>query len=52
MSGIYPGATTMGTLELFNVPYERYLKFVLKIFITMLAVGCILISVSQFLGLI
>ncbi|WP_298065736.1 YfcC family protein [uncultured Cetobacterium sp.] len=52
MSGIYPSATTMGTLELFNVPYDRYLKFVLKIFITMLAAGCILISVSQFLGLI
>ncbi|MGL5088880.1 MAG: YfcC family protein, partial [Cetobacterium sp.] len=52
MSGIYPGATTMGTLELFNVPYDKYLKFVLKIFITMLASGCILISVSQYLGLI
>ncbi len=52
MSGIYPSATTMGTLELFNVPYDRYLKFVLKIFITMLATGCILISASQYLGLI
>ncbi|MGL4947615.1 MAG: YfcC family protein [Cetobacterium sp.] len=52
MSGIYPGATTMGTLELFNVPYDKYLKFVLKIFITMVASGCILISVSQYLGLI
>lgn len=52
MSGIYPSATTMGTLELFNVPYDRYLKFILKIFITMLGAGCILISVSQYLGLL
>lgn len=52
MSGIYPSATTMGTLELFNVPYDRYLKFILKIFITMLAAGCILISASQYLGLL
>ncbi|WP_432204942.1 YfcC family protein [Cetobacterium somerae] len=52
MSGLYPSATTMGTLELFNVPYDRYLKFILKIFVSMLAVGCIIISISQFLGLI
>lgn len=52
MSGLYPSATTMGTLELFNVPYDRYLKFIIKIFITMLVAGCIIISVSQFLGLI
>ena len=52
MCGIYPGASTMGTLELFHVPYDRYLKFVLKILLPMLAIGCLIISASQFLGLI
>ena len=52
LSGLYPSATTMGTLELFNVPYERYLKFVIKIFLTMLVAGCALLSFSQFLGLV
>ena len=52
MCGIYPGASTMGTLELFHVPYDRYLKFVLKILLPMLVIGCLIISASQFLGLI
>lgn len=51
-SGIYPSATIMGTLELFNVSYEVYLKFVLKIFIIMLVVGVAIISIAPFLGLI
>lgn len=52
MCGIYPGASTMGTLELFHVPYDRYLKFTLKVFLPMLVIGCLIISASQFLGLI
>ena len=52
MCGVYPGATNMGTLELFHVPYDIYLKFTLKIFLSMLIVGCFIISISQFLGLI
>ncbi|MGL4393828.1 MAG: YfcC family protein [Brevinema sp.] len=52
MSGIYPGATTMGTLELFNIPYGLYLKFVLKTMLAMLAVGTIIVSLAPFLGLI
>ena len=52
MCGIYPGASTMGTLELFHVPYDKYLKFVLKILIPMLIAGCLMISISQFLGLL
>lgn len=51
-SGIYPSATTMGTLELFNIPYDIYLKFVLKIFLVMLMAGAIIISIAPFLGLI
>lgn len=52
MCGIYPGASTMGTLELFQVPYDRFLKFVLKILLPMLIVSCLIISASQFLGLV
>ena len=52
MCGIYPGASSMGTLELFQVPYDRFLKFVLKILLTMLIVSCLIISASQFLGLV
>ena len=52
MSGIYPSATTMGTLELYHVPYDRYLKFILKIFLPMLIIGSLIISASQFLGLV
>lgn len=52
MSGIYPSATTMGTLELFNVPYDIFLKFVVKIYIVMLAAAAIIISIAPFLGLI
>lgn len=52
MSGIYPGAINMGTLELFHVPYNRYLKFLLKIYTPMLIIGTFIIAVSQFLGLV
>lgn len=52
MSSIYPSATNMGTLELFHVPYDRYLKFALKIFIPMLVTGAFLIAISQFLGIV
>ncbi|MFA6877676.1 MAG: YfcC family protein [Fusobacterium sp.] len=50
-SAIYPSATVMGTLELYKVPYDIYLKFSLKVYPIMLIVGCILISLSRFLGL-
>lgn len=52
MSAVYPGATTMGTLELVNVPYDRYLKFVLKALIVMLLVSAIIISIAPYLGLV
>jgi uncharacterized ion transporter superfamily protein YfcC len=51
-SAIYPSATTMGTLALFNVPFNTYLKFILKICVPMLAIGAIIISIAPFLGLI
>lgn len=52
MSAVYPGATIMGTLELVNVPYDRYLKFVLKALLVMLLVAAIIISIAPYLGLV
>ena len=52
MSAVYPGATVMGTLEMVNVPYDRYLKFVLKALIAMLFVSAIIISIAPYLGLV
>ncbi len=51
-SGIYPSATTMGTLELFNVPYDIYLKFLLKILLIMLFAGMIILSLAPVIKLI
>lgn len=52
MSCIYPGATVMGILELSNVPYDRYLKMVLKILLPMLVAGGLIISIAPYIGLI
>ncbi len=52
MSGLYPGATLMGTLELVNVPYDRYLKFTVKILLTLLFAAAIIISIAPYLGLV
>lgn len=52
MSCLYPSATLMGTLELVNVPYDKYLKFTLKILIVMLIVSAIIISVAPYIGII
>lgn len=52
MSGIYPSATIMGTLSLFNVPYDRYLRFTLKVFVPLVAIGALLLSLSYSIGLI
>ncbi|MGL4676774.1 MAG: YfcC family protein [Brevinema sp.] len=52
MTCIYPGATTMGTLELFNIPYGIYLKFIIKTMLAMLCTGTIIISLAPFFGLV
>ncbi|WP_236262170.1 MULTISPECIES: YfcC family protein [Erysipelothrix] len=52
MSGVYPGATLMGTLELVNVPYDKYLKFTLKILGTLLFVAAVIIAVAPYIGIV
>ncbi len=51
MSGGYPGATVMGTLDLANIPYPKYLKMYLKMAIPLLILGTIIITLAPFLGL-
>ncbi|WP_423364502.1 YfcC family protein [Mycoplasma sp. P36-A1] len=51
-SCIFPSATVMGTLELVNVPYNYYLKFVLKIYILLTIVGGLIISIAPYIGLV
>lgn len=52
MSSIYPGATTMGTLDLVNVPYNKYLSFMLKISIPLLVLSGVIISLAPYLHLL
>ncbi len=52
MSGIYPGATTMGTLDLVKVPYDKYLSFMLKATIPLLILSALIISIAPYLHLI
>ena len=51
LSVLYPGATVMGIIELANVPYNRYLKFLLRFYIPILILGTALISVAPYIGL-
>ncbi len=48
---LYPSATNLGTIELFNVPFNTYLKFVLWFLIPLLLLGGLIISVAPYLGL-
>lgn len=52
VSSLYPSATLMGTIELAHVPYDRYLKFMVPIMVTLLAVSGIIIAVAPYLGLV
>lgn len=52
MAALYPTATLMGSIELVNLPYDRYLKFMLPIMLTLLAVSGIIIALAPYLGII
>lgn len=51
MTSIYPEAVVMGTIELFNVPYDRYLKFMLRIMIVLLLIGVLIITAAPYIRL-
>ena len=46
------GLTNMGTLELYKVPYDIYLKFILKGALLLLVTGGIIVSVAPMLGIL
>ena len=52
MSAIYPGATLMGTIELFDVPYDTYLKFSLRIMSVLLIISALIISIAPYIGIV
>ncbi len=52
VTSLYPTATLMGTIELAHVPYDRYLKFMMPIMITLLAISGVIIALAPYLGLI
>lgn len=52
VSSLYPGATLMGSLELVSLPYDRYLKFMVPIMVTLLALAGIIIGLAPYLGLV
>lgn len=51
-NAIYPGATVMGTLELYNIPYATYLRYTLKFVIPLLLIGAIIISIAPYIGIV
>lgn len=52
MSGAYPSATIMGTVDLINVPYTRYLNMYLKMVIPLLLIATVIITLAPTLGLL
>lgn len=40
----------MGILGAANIPYDRWMKFMWKLFLIWLGVGCVMCSIAQFIG--
>lgn len=51
VAGVYPGAIIMGSLELVNIPYNYYLKFVTKALIVLGIVAVVILSIAPYIGL-
>lgn len=52
VTSIYPTATLMGSIELVSLPYDRYLKFMVPIMVTLLATAAIIVGLAPYLGLV
>jgi len=52
MTLLYPGATNLGTIELFNVPYSNYLRFMFRYSLPLLIAATVLLSLAAALGLV
>jgi len=49
---LYPGATNLGTIELFNVPYNHYLKFMFRYSLPPLIAATVLLSLAAAVGFV
>ena len=49
---LYPGATNLGTIELYNVPYNHYLKFMFKFALPLLLAAVVLLSLAAATGFV
>lgn len=48
----YPESTNMGICELTHVPYDRFVKSMLKISLPMLLIAAVIISLAPYIGLV
>lgn len=51
-NAIYPGAVVLGALVIYNVPYQKYLKFSLKILVPMLIASTVILIIAPYIGLV
>ncbi|MCL1787857.1 MAG: hypothetical protein FWG38_07695 [Defluviitaleaceae bacterium] len=49
---LYPSATNLGTIELFNVPYNEYLKFMVKYSLPLILIATVLLSLAAWVGFV
>ena len=49
---IFPTSTAlMGLIGAANIPYDRWMRFIGKIFLVWVVIGCILVAIAQFIHL-
>lgn len=52
VTSLYPSATLMGSIDLANLPYDRYLKFMVPVMVTLLITSGIIIALAPYFGLV
>lgn len=52
MCGLFPEATKMGMLEICNTPYDRFLKYMMRMTIPVLVVATVCIMICTYMGLV
>lgn len=48
----YPESTNMGICELTHIPYDRFVRTMLKISLPMLLIAAVIISVAPYVGIV
>lgn len=52
INSLYPGATIIGVLEMANVPYDCYMRLMLKFMVPLLAISTLIILAAPYIGLV